>query len=73
MVRVSMGHSGRKLFAPALKARKVTNTSAKELARHMLAIIEGAIITAKSHRQPKYLPEGLKHFRRYLESILSTP
>ena len=61
------------MFAPALKARKITNTSAKELARHMLAIIEGAIITAKSHRQPKFLPEGLKHFRRYLESILSAP
>lgn len=59
-----------KVFAPALKQAGVTNVSAKELARHMLAVIEGAIITAKSHRQTKYLNEGIRHFRRYLETVL---
>jgi TetR/AcrR family transcriptional repressor of nem operon len=59
-----------KVFVPALREAGVTATSAKELARHMLAVIEGAIITARSHREPKFLNEGLKHFRRYLETVL---
>jgi TetR/AcrR family transcriptional repressor of nem operon len=58
------------VFGPALKAAGVKNINGKELGRHMLAVIEGAIITAKSHREPKYLMEGLRHFRRYLEQIL---
>jgi TetR/AcrR family transcriptional repressor of nem operon len=57
-------------FAPALKARGVKNIKAKELARHMLVVIEGAIITARSHRQPRYLSDGLRHFRLYLETVL---
>ena len=61
-----------KVFAPALKQAGAKNISAKELARHLLAVIEGAIITARSHREPKYLNEGLKHFRHYLETILGT-
>lgn len=59
-----------RVFAPALKAADVKNISAKDLARHMLAVIEGSIITAKSHRQEALLTDGLKHFRRYLEMLL---
>jgi TetR/AcrR family transcriptional repressor of nem operon len=59
------------VFAPALKARGVTGVSAKELARHLLAIIEGGIITARSHRKPGFMTDGIKHFRRYLEMILN--
>lgn len=59
-----------KVFAPALKEAGVRSPGAKELARHMLAVIEGAIITAKSHRKPKYLKEGIRHFRNYLETVL---
>jgi len=59
-----------RVFAPALQAAEVDNISAKDLARHMLAVIEGSIITAKSHRQPKLLTDGLQHFRRYLEMLL---
>jgi TetR/AcrR family transcriptional repressor of nem operon len=58
-------------LGPALQAAGVTNISGKDLARHMLAVIEGAIITAKSHREPKYLVDGLKHFRRYVEMLLT--
>jgi TetR/AcrR family transcriptional repressor of nem operon len=58
------------VFIPALKVRKVRGITGKDLARHMLAVIEGAIITAKSHRQKKFLVDGLKHFRRYLEMLL---
>jgi len=61
-----------KEFVPALKASGVKGISGKELARHMLVVIEGAIITAKSHRQPRYLTDGIKHFGRYLETLLDT-
>ena len=60
-----------KLFAPALKERGVKSMSGKELARYLLAVIEGSIITAKSHRNPGLLVEGIRHFRRYLEMLLS--
>ena len=59
-----------RVFVPALKQAGVKTISAKELARHMLAVIEGAIITARSHREPRFLIEGLRHFRRYLEMVL---
>ena len=59
-----------RVFGPALKEAGVSNPGAKELARHMLAVIEGGIITAKSHRKPKYLTEGIRHFRNYLEMLL---
>jgi TetR/AcrR family transcriptional repressor of nem operon len=61
-----------KVFSPAIKQAGVRSVTGAELARHMLAVIEGGIITAKSHRQPKYLPEGLRNFRRYLEMLLGT-
>jgi len=61
-----------KIFGPALKQRGVKGVSAQELARHMLAVIEGGIITAKSHRKPGYLTDGIKHFRRYLEMVLNS-
>jgi TetR/AcrR family transcriptional repressor of nem operon len=59
-----------RVFAPALQAAEVKNISAKDLARHMLAVIEGSIITAKSHRRPELLTDGLRHFRHYLEMLL---
>ena len=59
-----------RVFSPALKAAGVQGVTGKSLGRHMLAVIEGAIITAKSHREPKYLVEGLRHFRRYVEMLL---
>jgi len=59
-----------RVFTPALKARSIVGVTGKDLARHMLAVIEGAIITAKSHRKPKLLADGLRHFRRYVEMLL---
>lgn len=58
------------VFTPALAAAGVKKPTGKEVARHMLAVIEGGIITAKSHRQPKYLLEALKHFQQYLQLLL---
>jgi len=58
------------VFVPALKARNIVGITGKDLGRHMLAVIEGAIITAKSHREPQLLVDSLRHFRRYVEMLL---
>ena len=58
------------IFNPALKARKVRRMTGSELSRHLLAVIEGAIITAKTHGNPEYMKEGIANFGRYLEFLL---
>lgn len=58
------------LFAPALVARGVTEVTAKDLSVHLLAVIEGSIITARSHSNQRYLQDGIRHFRRYLALLL---
>ena len=58
------------IFAPALRAKKVKKVTGKELSRHFLAVIEGGIVTAKTHGNQEYLSQGIGHFKRYLEYIL---
>jgi TetR/AcrR family transcriptional repressor of nem operon len=58
------------IFEPGLKAAGVTEVTAKELSIHFLAVIEGAIITARSHKATQYLVDGMRHFRRYVEYLL---
>lgn len=58
------------LFGPALKAKGVKTPTGEELARHMLVVIEGAIIMVKSHRNVGYLKESLRHFRAYVDAIM---
>lgn len=59
------------VLAPALKARGITDVSARELSVHLLGVIEGSIIVAKSHFQADWLPRGIGHFRRYLQLLLA--
>lgn len=59
-----------RLFAPALTDCRVTDVSAKALAVHLMAVIEGSIITAQSHNDGQHLADGLQHFRRYLALLL---
>jgi len=58
------------ILTPALKARNITEVSGKDLSIHLLAVIEGSIITAKSHRNPQFLQEGIARFRHYLSLLL---
>jgi len=58
------------IFAPALEARGVTGVTAQELSVHLLAVIEGSIIAAKSHSRPQYLQDGIRLYRHYLELLL---
>lgn len=59
------------LFQPALEAKGIKNPTGEALGRHMLVVIEGAIIMAKSHRNTGYLNEALNHFRAYVDAIMS--
>lgn len=59
------------LLSPALKARGVVGVSGRELSIHFLAVIEGSIITAKSHGNPRLLQDGIARFRHYLSLLLS--
>jgi len=58
------------LIQPALEAREIKTPDGKALARHMLVVIEGAIIMAKSHRDVNLLKESLRQFRAYVEAVL---
>lgn len=64
------------LFEPALAARmdeiggEAVGVSAEELGVHLLAVIEGSIITARSHFEQQHLQNGLRHFRNYLALLL---
>lgn len=58
------------ILAPALAARGVTEVSGRDLSIHFLAVIEGSIITAKSHCNPRYLQNGITRFRHYLSLLL---
>ena len=64
------------LFEPALAARAAevgsdaVNVSAEELGVHLLAVIEGSIITARSHFDQQHLQNGLRHFHNYLALLL---
>ena len=60
------------LFAPALEAREVTTVTAQGLSVHLLAVIEGSIITARSHTRQEYLQDGIRHFKQYLALLLGS-
>jgi TetR/AcrR family transcriptional repressor of nem operon len=59
-----------RIFAPALKARGITHVTARDLSVHLLGVIEGSIIVARSHFKPQYLNNGIRHFREYLVLLL---
>ena len=58
------------ILAPALEAQKITEISGKDLSIHLLAVVEGSIITAKSHRNPQFLRDGIARFKHYLNLLL---
>jgi len=58
------------ILAPALEARGVTDISSRDLSIHFLAVIEGSIITAKSHANPDHLQSGIARFRHYLSLLV---
>jgi len=59
------------VFEPALQARNVTDVSANDLAVHFISVIEGSIITAKSHFNEGYLQMGIRQFKHYVTLLLA--
>ncbi|MGR9108478.1 MAG: TetR/AcrR family transcriptional regulator [Gammaproteobacteria bacterium] len=58
------------VLGPALQARGVNSVTSKDLSVHLLGVIEGSIIAARSHFKPEYLNNGLRHFKQYLMYLL---
>lgn len=58
------------IFNQALRAKKIKNVSGRELGKQLMVVVEGGIISAKSHSDPKQLTISISHFKRYLEYIL---
>lgn len=66
------------IFEPALEHNRPgesaeSKKAAEELAVHLLAVIEGSIIAARSHSEPRHLQNGLRHFRNYLALMSGQP
>ena len=43
----------------------------RELANHMMTVVEGGIVMAKAHRDPARIAGGLREFRRYTNALVS--
>ena len=58
------------LLAPIAAACTVADApSSRELADHMIAVIEGGIVMAKAHGDPTRVSKAIHEFRRYLNAI----
>jgi TetR/AcrR family transcriptional repressor of nem operon len=44
--------------------------SGRELANHLMAVIEGGIVMAKAHSDPTRVAKAIHEFRRYLKALL---
>lgn len=58
------------IFNQALRTRKIKSITGRELGRQLMVIVQGGIISAKSHSNPTLLAESIAHFKRYLEYVL---
>ena len=55
------------------KARYAPRASFRpnEVAEHLIAVMEGALILAKTKRDPKVVTRHLRHFRAYVEALFA--
>ncbi|MDG2089901.1 MAG: TetR/AcrR family transcriptional regulator [Gammaproteobacteria bacterium] len=60
------------VFNQALRARKINKVSGRELGKQLMVVVEGGIISAKSHSDTKILSVSISHFKRYLNYLLET-
>jgi TetR/AcrR family transcriptional repressor of nem operon len=59
-----------KLFTPLCRANKKANApSPRELAEQMLVVIEGGVVLSRAHNDKRFVPQALRCFRRYLETL----
>ena len=59
-----------KVLTPLVKASRQKNVpTPQQLAEQMLTVIEGGVVLSKAHRDTRYLSQGLRLFRHYLETL----
>ena len=61
------------LFAAALaqQSARPRRPTADDLAHQFLAVVEGAIVLAKAHRQPPRIAAGIRSYRQVLEGFMT--
>jgi hypothetical protein len=58
------------VFIPLCRAHPGPDTPPpRELAEQMLVVIEGGVVLSRAHYDRRYVPQALRCFRRYLESL----
>jgi hypothetical protein len=45
--------------------------TSRELAEHLMAVIEGGIVMAKAHGDPQRMAKAIHEFRRYLKALVA--
>jgi TetR/AcrR family transcriptional repressor of nem operon len=60
-------------FEPVAEIGAGAELSGEELAEQFLAVLEGAIVLAKAHRDWDRVPRALDNFRRYLSLLAGQP
>lgn len=55
----------------ALACRCDDAPSGRELANHMMAVIEGGIVMAKAHGDPSRIATAIHEFRRYVKALVT--
>lgn len=58
-----------RLFEPLLEGSRPERPSARELADHFIATVEGSIVLAKAHQDGGRIADGVRAFRRYLDCV----
>jgi TetR/AcrR family transcriptional repressor of nem operon len=59
-----------RIFVPLCQAHGGPDTpSPRELAEQFIAVIEGGVVLSRAHFDQRYVPQAIRCFRRYLESL----
>lgn len=59
-----------RVFSPLCRAHRGPDTPPpRELAEQFLAVIEGGVVLSRAHRDRRYVPQSIRCFRRYLETL----
>lgn len=61
-----------RVLAP-LAGKGPAGPTAEELAEQMLLVIEGGVVLSKAHREGRFVAQGLRLFRQYLETLRPAP
>ena len=64
-------HFSSELAAAKKKYKPKEDFNPKSLAKHYIAILEGALLMGKAKKNMSIVSENLKHFRRYIEMLFA--